>query len=284
MAVALPLWLMLSGIPAQAMPAQNTPQPAAGQPAAAQSSADQPANTKTDGAVLVQTASTQNSLISAGREQVVVPSSIHGTFKLDGRWRFRTGDDPAWADPSFDDSAWDKIDLSTSLLEQGLDSYSGYAWYRLRLHPVPVPDSGVLSLALLVAPNSIGQLQVFVNGSELARTKGMTDSAEKTPSMYQSRPFTVQISQAAPDGTIVIAIRSWANASIARGLVDHVELGDPLSIGEKVALEKGRQWDEHVIAGLIVSFLFLCVTILGSTLYLAQRNHSEYLWLALLCL
>jgi hypothetical protein len=33
-----------------------------------------------------------------------------------------------------------------------------------------------------------------------------------------------------------------------------------------------------------VAFLFLCVAGLGAALYLAQRNHSEYLWLALLCL
>jgi sigma-B regulation protein RsbU (phosphoserine phosphatase) len=279
MAAALTLWLMLWSIAAPALPAQT----AAAQPTTVQS-ATPPANTNADGAASAQTASTQNSLISEGREQVVVPSSIHGTFKLDGKWRFRTGDDPVWADPSYDDSGWDKIDLSASLPEQGLDSYSGYAWFRMRLHPVPVPESGRLSLALLVAPNTIGQLQVFANGSELARTKGMTDRIEETPAMYQSRPFTVQISQAAPDGTVVIAIRSWASTSIARGLVDHVELGDPPSITEKVALEKGRQWDRQVIAGLIVSFLFLCVTVLGSTLYLAQRNHSEYLWLALLCL
>ena len=25
---------------------------------------------------------------------------------LDGLWRFHTGDDPTWADPSFDDSHW----------------------------------------------------------------------------------------------------------------------------------------------------------------------------------
>jgi hypothetical protein len=219
--------------------------------------------------------------MAEGREQVVVPSSIHGTIKLDGNWRFHTGDDLAWADPAFDDSAWDKINVTTPLPEQGVESYSGYGWYRLRLHPVPIPDSGQLVLSLLVASNSVGQLQVFANNVELARTRGMTDP---NPTMYQSRPLTGQITQAAADGTVVIAIRSWANAPISRGLVDHVELGDVGSIGEKLALEKGSQWDQHVIAGLIVSFLYLCVTVLGATLYLAQRNHSEYLWLALLCL
>jgi sigma-B regulation protein RsbU (phosphoserine phosphatase) len=258
--VAIVLGLMLLCIGAQVNPAMD---PAQSPPAPASA------------------ASTQNSIMSEGREQVIVPSSIHGIIKLDGNWRFHTGDDPSWADPAFDDSAWDKINVTMPLPEQGVESYSGYAWYRLRLHPVPIPDSGQLALSMLVAPNFVGQLQVFANNIELGRTRGMNDAA---PTMYQSRPFTVQITRAAADGTVVIAIRSWAEASISRGLVDHVELGDAGSIGEKLALENGQQWDKHVIAGMIVSFLFLCVTVLGATLYLAQRNHAEYLWLALLCL
>ena len=282
---AISLGLMLPCILAHAEPVmtplEDPPAQTSAQPAASLSNNANAGAAKTDNTGPTPTASTQNSLMSAGREQVVVPSGIHGTIKLDGNWRFHTGDDPAWADPAFDDSTWDKINVTTSLPEQGVEAYSGYGWYRLRLHPVPIPDSGVLALSLLVAPNSVGQLQVFANNVELARTQGMTDAK---PTMYQSRPLTVQITRAAPDGIVVIAIRTWADATISRGLVDHVELGDADSIGEKFSLEKGLQWDQHVIAGLIVTFLFFCVAVLGSTLYLAQRNHSEYLWLALLCL
>ena len=139
-------------------------------------------------------------------EDVVVPATIHGAIKINDQWRFQVGDDPAWADPNFDDSAWTKIDLTQSFAEQGIEGYTGYAWYRLRLRPAPVPDSGVLSLALLVVPNSVGQLQVIANGVEVGRTQGMRDR----PAMYQSPPFKVAISQAAADGTVVVAIRSWA--------------------------------------------------------------------------
>ena len=33
---------------------------------------------------------------------------------LDGAWRFQTGDDPRWADPSTDDSGWETIDLTAA--------------------------------------------------------------------------------------------------------------------------------------------------------------------------
>src|ERR1700689_3966531 len=69
------------------------------------------------------------------RDEVVVPATIKGAIKINETWRFHIGDDPAWADPNFDDSAWDKVDLTQNFAEQGIESYTGYAWYRLRLRP-----------------------------------------------------------------------------------------------------------------------------------------------------
>jgi hypothetical protein len=31
---------------------------------------------------------------------------------LNGPWKFHTGDDPKWAEPAFDDSAWETVDLT----------------------------------------------------------------------------------------------------------------------------------------------------------------------------
>ena len=104
--------------------------------------------------------------------------------------------------------------------------------------------------------------------------------------MYQSPPFVVQLSRPAADGTIVLAIRTWAGPSttIHRGLIEKAEMGAPDDIADKLTASTDRRWDEHLMAGISVSFLFLCVAVLGFTLYIAQRKHAEYLWLALLCL
>ena len=53
-------------------------------------------------------------------------AGIRGITILDGQWRFQAGDDLRWADPAFDDSSWPMVSLSSSLVEQGIDSYSGY--------------------------------------------------------------------------------------------------------------------------------------------------------------
>jgi sigma-B regulation protein RsbU (phosphoserine phosphatase) len=259
-----PIWIMAFcawciPLPAQT-PAQTQPQPTA-----------QPPDKQTTAPALTATA---------------LPTDVHGVLSLDGPWRFQIGDDPRWSDAGFDDSTWPTVMLGQSLADQGNDTYSGYAWYRLRLTPQQLAQFGKpqdsAPADLLVTSSSIGQLAVYVDGVESGHTRGMTDR----PTMYQSPPFTVQLPDAGANGSMVIAIRAWAGPSIPikHGLLDRVELGSQADTADRLALAIGRQWDEHVIAGAVVSFLFLFVAALGSTLYLSQRHHPEYLWLALMCL
>jgi hypothetical protein len=226
------------------------------------------------------------SVPAAGSANNTALHRVHGTIDLDGPWRFQVGDDARWADPGFDDSAWPTVMLSRPMTEAGFEPYTGYGWYRLRLQPQQLAQfnniSGDAGLDLLVTGDSVGQLGVYVNGTEAGHTRGMTDQ----PAMYESQPLVVHLSHPSADGTIVLAVRSWAgpNLPIHRGLLDKVELGPQGDIADKLTAARDRWWDEHEIAGMILSFLFLCVALLGATLYMAQRHHSEYLWLALLCL
>ena len=196
------------------------------------------------------------------------------------------GDDPHWADPAVDDSAWPTVMLSQQLIEQGVDEYSGYGWYRLRLQTQQLLHLGNLSndaqVDLLLTGYTVGQFAVYANGVEVGRTQGMRDR----PQMYQSLPVVVHLGRPGADGTIEVAIRSWAGPGvpIRQGLLSKVEFGTQADIADRLAAATELRWDQEVVAGLLVSFLFLCVALLGATLYMAQRKHSEYLWLALLCL
>ncbi len=189
-----------------------------------------------------------------------------------------------WSDPSFDDSSWPVVNISQSLAEQGYDTYTGYAWYRLKLQPQQVAQfsnlAGGQPLSLLLTSNTVGQLSAYVNGIESGHTRGMAES----PSEYQSPPIMMQISTAS-SGPTVIAVRTWAgpDTQISRGILRKAELGSSGEMAERLSLAVGHQWDESVISNAVVAFLFLCVAGLGGFLYLAQRHHPEYLWLALLC-
>ena len=224
--------------------------------------------------------------VSANPSPSPAPAPIQGILNLDGPWRFQKGDDPQWAAPGFNDSDWPAVTLGQPLSAQGIDPYSGYAWYRLRLNPRQLSAFGdpaaKLPLVLLVKSNSVGQLAVYVNGIQSGRTRGMTAH----PTEYQSPPFVVQLSAPDATGATVLAIRTWADSTVTirQGLLSKVEIGTPADIADRLTLAISRQWDEHAISSMALSILFLCVAALGAALYLAQRHHSEYLWLALLCL
>jgi hypothetical protein len=211
---------------------------------------------------------------------------FHAVLSLDGPWYFQIGDDPRWADPAFDDGAWTTVTLSEPLSLLGFPTYTGYAWYRMRLQPQQLASFGISSpnapLDILVSGDSVGQLELYVNGVESGRTRGMTDR----PASYQSPPFAAHLSAPDATGSRLLAIRTWSGPEfgVSRGVLVKVEIGTPADIADRLSMATGRQWNEHVTAGIVVTFLFFCVAVLGAALYLAQRHHTEYLWLSLLCL
>jgi len=52
---------------------------------------------------------------------------------LNGPWRFHAGDDPSFANPAFDDSAWSLLTADKGWSQQGYPGYGGVAWYRLAI-------------------------------------------------------------------------------------------------------------------------------------------------------
>ena len=55
-----------------------------------------------------------------------IPIDIH----LSGLWKFKTGDDPSYKEPDYDDVVWDEILVTSKWENQGYRDYDGFAWYR----------------------------------------------------------------------------------------------------------------------------------------------------------
>lgn len=58
------------------------------------------------------------------------PRFSENQLELDGKWAFSKGDDPQWADPDFDHSAWTSIKTGAAWERRGFKHYDGFAWYR----------------------------------------------------------------------------------------------------------------------------------------------------------
>lgn len=54
------------------------------------------------------------------------------TVRLDANWRFKPGDDLAWAGVSLDERGWSPIKVGVAWQKQGWEQLQGHAWYRLK--------------------------------------------------------------------------------------------------------------------------------------------------------
>lgn len=209
--------------------------------------------------------------------QPSAPAVSRGMVDLTDGWRLRAGDDPGWADPALNDSAWHPVTPGQPLAEQGIDPYTVFAWYRIRL----TPGAAGPGSELLVTNDPAGELAVFVNGVEAGRTRGMTDH----PRSYWAHPLAVALGPPAADGGYTIAIRAWTGGPPApSGALSRVRIGPASAVGEQLELATSRLWFRYVLSLMLGNLVYFAVALLGAALYLTQRHHREYLWLALLSL
>ena len=80
-------------------------------------------------------------------------------------WRYHAGDDPAWARPDFDDSAWDTLNPTRPRRELLAALGAGISWLRLR---VRLGDS-LRQRALLLNTNGSGAWEIYLDGQLLGR-------------------------------------------------------------------------------------------------------------------
>jgi len=213
-------------------------------------------------------------------------SSIHAqTFNLqtgrepiaslDGLWRFHTGDNPAWANPNFDDSHWPLLRSDESWAKQGYLPYGGYEWYRFTLQ---VPD-GSKPLALLLTRIGTGY-QVYENGV-LIGSAGSTARTRSASLNYSSKIFQLSPGSAGPQA-IQIALRVWSYMPFTTWIgrtpaTPGSAAGDPTLLAWHLDLTR----DAYALT-FVNSYAFaLLAALVGLTmlvLFLLRTTDRENLW------
>ncbi len=137
------------------------------------------------------------------------PAFADTATPLNGPWAFHMGDDPRYAQAQFDDSTWERVDLTPKPGahdgDVGLPGYVpgwtarghkgewGHAWYRLHVHAEG---------SVLVAPTLVdGPYIVFWNG----RPVGGIGNVGAHPQTYAARPMRIELG----GGDGVLAIHTW---------------------------------------------------------------------------
>ena len=251
---------------------------------------------------------------TASGPTAAVDMDIHlgdSVVALYGPWKFQIGDSPVdpathaplWAEPGFDDSRWETVDLTPQhgslnpinglsdyvrgWTGRGHPGYWGYGWYRINVRVQAISDA---SLALEGPPEVDDAYQAFDNGT-LVGTFG--DFASGTPAVYYSRPMMFPLSQPVATNigasTQVIAFRIWmqpqtlSESSVVGGFESAPSLGE----SDSVAARYQVRWDELIRAYLwepIEGSIFFLLGVVALSLAFFDRSDRVYLWIAALLL
>ncbi|MGB7265630.1 MAG: SpoIIE family protein phosphatase [Terracidiphilus sp.] len=192
--------------------------------------------------------------------------SQSGLIDLSHNWAEHDGDNPAWANPGFDSSAWQTVDLD----DMG-PAQNGWQWFRKHVSLGP----GRADAALLLEGGE-GTYEVYVNG---ARIPGA--SLHSAFNVY--RPTEQIFALHSGNGDFTIAIRAHPPANYADyklPLFLSASVGTPEEIEyERAALQSSRL--NQVWPSIAINLLLCFAGISALLLFLSQRRHREYLYLGL---
>ena len=239
------------------------------------------------------------SVASDGIDHITLGQSV---FPLNGPWKFSIGDSPIdptthqplWAEPGFDDSHWENVDLTPAegsfdpiaglsgyvpgWTAKGHPGYSGYAWYRIR-----VKFDGLAGRKLALAgPNIVDDgFQVFANGSLLG---GFGDFPTRHPIVYESQPTLFPMPPSA-DGTQVLAFRLWMEPATLNSDPDAGGFHTAPLLGQAGAISASYQvrWLELVrsyAVFIVEGLVFFLLVVLAVSLSIFDRSDKVYYWIA----
>ncbi len=199
---------------------------------------------------------------------------------LDGLWRFHTGDNPAWADPTFDDSKWQLLRSDRDWASQGYPDYGGLAWYRFQV----VVPAGMDHVSLLL-PLIATCYEVFADGKLVGTYGKMPPNRMPYGGGGNFQAFSLPATQQT-QRNILIAIRVWhwpgwvkyggGGPSSGDGLA-----GDSKLIDNYNGVYQGAMF-MWLASGQIVGLLETLAGLGALILFLLRVKEREYLWFSLM--
>ena len=194
---------------------------------------------------------------------------------LDGFWRFHTGDNPRWADPSFDDSKWELLKGDQGWSSQGYSGFSGTAWYRAAL--VQVDPEMKLSLYVPAIHTSY---QIFADGKLVGGQGGMPPHER----VFTSAPAKYLLPTPIQRHSILIAIRVWHPSSksleFSGGLQGGIRVGESHLIDDW-SVSRSREQAPIGSNADYFTFLEALSGLFALSLFAFRPKEREYLWFAL---
>jgi len=204
-------------------------------------------------------------IATTGLGQPIDATQWHsGTVTLTNGWHEHDGDNLSWAQPGFDDSSWQTVDLDDLGSAQG-----GWRWYRMHIKLEP----GHEPVHILIA-GGLGTYELYLNGQR-------QDAAGLGSMWGVTRPTEQIFTARNDDNDVTLALRTHAPTMYT---LWHYPLFLTVSIGTPAAIDNERQAMESqrlytAIPSIAINLMLVLASIAAFALHRSQRDHKEYLWL-----
>jgi LPXTG-motif cell wall-anchored protein len=139
---------------------------------------------------------------AAAAPAAAAPAEQTVSIDLAGSWQFTLGDDPAYADPAFDDSTWTPITVPGD--GTPFASYDGFGWYRLDFD-LPAGASGANLVASLGFLDDVDE--AFLNGVKIGGSGVMPPNAKSQ--WFEKRLYPIPAAAPNFGGENTLAVRLY---------------------------------------------------------------------------
>jgi adenylate cyclase len=196
-------------------------------------------------------------------------------------WRFKLGDDPAYASPSCNDSSWEvkRPDLLLSFNKKHPYSFDSIGWFRLHIHI----DSNVVDLPLAIRMIHFGASEIYVDG-KLVETFGVINGRGSTEYYNPNKlPLAVDI----PPGKHLIAVRYANYDAPAKYDLHHEPMaGFTMELGTANSFIQSDHFSSFFMISICVFLFtfFFAFFLLHLVLYLYNKKEKADLYFSIFCI
>jgi signal transduction histidine kinase len=196
-----------------------------------------------------------------------------------GLWRFRLGDDPAWASPDFDDRAWatlspdsliaDTLIVAARRMER--EGRPGIGWFRLRL----TLDEEIRGRPLALNLITHGAVEIYLDGELLFRGGDVEARGDRAAIHQPVLPVPVGLRDA--EHTLAVRYSIASAATLLRPTDDFFHIG---LVPTPAAVDAARRQLVQFGQAMLEPGMLLTIGLVHLLLFLLRRRDIANLYLA----
>lgn len=186
---------------------------------------------------------------------------------LDHGWKYHPGDDPAWADPDFDDGSWEVIDSLFELDRPPASGWPGIGWFRVHFEAAEDLWNTPILLGTTI---HFGAYELYIDGRQVVGKGrvGRTREQERFVHMHEVPLVTPVVLDAKREHVIAVRFSYHRSSAYAGGgdfpVGAEVQFGRPVLDVFEYSRPMRRALTQHVFfvgAGCIVVLVHLLLFI-----------------------